>query len=610
MNIKNEVIILHISDLHRTPGAALSNDDLWGTLRNDIYNNYTDTDLGAHEPQLPKPDEISLIVVSGDITQTADPKEYTEAEVFLSKLATELLGGDKKKLILVPGNHDVRWSFSRGAYTTVDSIDYKKLKQAHARESKYRLATLEKSVKYDKDGKYCIDLFERSDEDLYKKRFEPFAEFFGRFYDKAYSFSLDNTKEQWTVFDSFTKDLGIVLVGFNSCFSIDHLWHQGAIQREAIYKASEELDRRGYQAKGGPLRIAVWHHNVLGSPQQQDFMDPQTAVLLAQHGFSLGLHGHVHQSGRFDAIGSQANLPVVWAGSMCAGVQERPPSIPFLYNVIGVNPSLRKGWVHTRSRDNENEEWCSYNKWDRKKRSWYPLNLSLTGADHNIVELQEEIKTLAKENDDFRNKLNRYVSKVYPIKRPPVHQVIDATMVYRCCNDNGDCAGTIKLTISPSGKDFVHRVNWVINADEEADSVKLDKLAITATDKNSPTTDIIWLPLKEERWSKPICLFFIPPISPGEQREIELTFEWPKFFQRLVDGIRTECMWTESVINKLYMEHVFPPKFIGITCTNETPHRPTTHFCEEVTPEGEKRVIYECSDAPDILNHTLQFTPT
>lgn len=118
MNKNNEVLILHISDLHRTPKAELSNEDLWGTLRNDIYNTYGDTEFGPDEPQLPTPEEIDLIVVSGDVTQTASPEEYTEAEQFLCQLATELLGGNKTRLIIVPGNHDVSWNYSRGAYTS------------------------------------------------------------------------------------------------------------------------------------------------------------------------------------------------------------------------------------------------------------------------------------------------------------------------------------------------------------------------------------------------------------------------------------------------------------------------------------------------------------
>jgi len=601
MNKDNEVIILHISDLHRTPEAELSNEHLWGTLRNDIYSTYGETELGVEEPQLPKPEEIDLIVVSGDITQTASSAEYTEAEQFLRQLATELLRGDITRLVIVPGNHDVRWGHSRGAYTVVSDIDKKKLIKAQARESRYRLEKPLTSLAY--------VLWERTDEDLYKARFEPFATFFSRFYSNTYSFSLD-TKEQWTIFDSFIHDLNVVLVGFNSCFCIDHLWYQGAIQHEAIYKASEELDRRGYRGKDGPLRIAVWHHNVLGSPQQQDFMDPQTAVLLAQRGFSLGLHGHVHQSGHFEAPGSHASLPVVWAGSICAGGKERPQSIPLLYNVIGVNPSMRKGWVHTRSRDNENEEWSSYNKWGRKKRSWYTVNLSLVRADVNIVELQHRLKTLTKENDEYRSKLKEYVRKVYPSGQPPVHMLVDAAVIYRCCNDNGDCAGTIKLTITPSGKDHVHQFEWVVNADEEVALVRVEELAITATDKNSPKTDILWFPLREERWSKPLCLFFIPPIRPGDRREIELAFQWPRFFQRLVDNIPTECEWNDPVINKLHLEHVFPANLAGITCKNVTPYRQTMKLYDEETTDGGKRWIYQCSNSPEIALHTLRFTPS
>lgn len=346
-------------------------------------------------------------------------------------------------------------------------------------------------------------------------------------------------------------------------------------------------------------------------------MDPQTAVLIAQHGFALGLHGHVHQSGRFEALGSQASLPVVWAGSICAGSKERPPSIPLLYNVIGLNPGMRKGWVHTRARRNEAEDWSSYAAWGRRrKRCWYPLNLSLTDVNHNIIELQHKIEILTKENEthdkfceDFRVKLSRYVRAKYPLKEPPVHALIDADMVFRC-NDNGDCAGSLKLTICASREDAVHRFSWDVNADEEADAVRfIDQLTITATDTNSPKTDILWFPLRERRWSKLLCLFFIPQIDPGEQREIALTFQWPKFFQRLLDSASTECEWTESVRNKLRIEHVFPAKLAGITCMNDTPFRPTMSLRQEKTPTGGTSWIYECTEAPEITRHTLRLNP-
>jgi len=81
MNSDGEAVILHISDLHRTPGAELSNTDLWGSLRHDIWHGYAHTNLvlGPTDPKLPTPTEIDLVVVSGDITQRAGAQEYREA---------------------------------------------------------------------------------------------------------------------------------------------------------------------------------------------------------------------------------------------------------------------------------------------------------------------------------------------------------------------------------------------------------------------------------------------------------------------------------------------------------------------------------------------------
>ncbi|MCI0668062.1 MAG: metallophosphoesterase, partial [Methylococcaceae bacterium] len=101
--------ILHLSDLHREPNNPIRNDVLLDSLENDRRH------YSAEEaPAVRHPD---LIIVSGDIIQGISPAEpdpetklcqqYHEALDFLAQLTDRFVGGDRDRVIIVPGNHDV-----------------------------------------------------------------------------------------------------------------------------------------------------------------------------------------------------------------------------------------------------------------------------------------------------------------------------------------------------------------------------------------------------------------------------------------------------------------------------------------------------------------------
>jgi 3',5'-cyclic AMP phosphodiesterase CpdA len=101
--------ILHISDLHRDPDNPIGNEALLDSLEND-RRRYTIEETS----KVRSPD---LIIVSGDIIQGVRPdapdaekrlsNQYGQALDFLNRLTGRLLGGDKRRVVLVPGNHDV-----------------------------------------------------------------------------------------------------------------------------------------------------------------------------------------------------------------------------------------------------------------------------------------------------------------------------------------------------------------------------------------------------------------------------------------------------------------------------------------------------------------------
>ena len=95
--------ILHLSDIHRTVDQPVSNDEIL---------NYLEPDLERHqEYDIPR---LDMVVVSGDLTQSAEPNEYEETAALLGQLLA-----DRKlppsRLVVVPGNHDVHWPTARKA---------------------------------------------------------------------------------------------------------------------------------------------------------------------------------------------------------------------------------------------------------------------------------------------------------------------------------------------------------------------------------------------------------------------------------------------------------------------------------------------------------------
>jgi 3',5'-cyclic AMP phosphodiesterase CpdA len=113
--------ILHISDLHKDADASY--DQLLASLEDDrvIWRNGNPTIL-----------EPSFIVVSGDLIQGCElnmtkkaatemlDRQYAEVEAFLAALANRFLNGDRNRIIIVPGNHDVSRNASQRSMTYVD----------------------------------------------------------------------------------------------------------------------------------------------------------------------------------------------------------------------------------------------------------------------------------------------------------------------------------------------------------------------------------------------------------------------------------------------------------------------------------------------------------
>ena len=336
------ISILHISDLHRDPQNPIRNRVLIDSLEKDRdrYTSYGEETINAP----------NLIIISGDIVQgvkhgTRDSestlrKQYDEALNFLNQLTNRFVSGDKSRVVLVPGNHDICDDTFRRSLEAIEiSADRKKklIQQLFSANSHYRWSWND------------LSLYEIVDLELYNQRFAPFTDFYSEFYEGQRSYSVNPT-EQVNVFH--LNNLGIAIVGFCSCFNNDLFNRQGTIHPECIVEADKLLN----ESKTGPepLRIAVWHHNTEGPPIESDYMNPDIVQNLIDRGYSLGFHGHQHKPQFLDTRfrhGPDRRITVISAGTLCGGAAYR---FARSYNIVEIDIENRTGRLHLREMQNDN----------------------------------------------------------------------------------------------------------------------------------------------------------------------------------------------------------------------------------------------------------------
>ena len=330
----SKISILHISDLHKKEAYDFDN----------LYDSMVDDSAVYATQGVMKP---NVIVVSGDLIRGGTPEEidvqYKESKDFLEKLTSFFLKGDKRRIVIVPGNHDVDWNVSKAVMKSIPrpqpqliggwSPEKKEeVEKKYAREkSEYdRIMTLFRNGdlpynRWDWDAQElkCIE-----DKTTYKKRFDKFVAFYKDFYGMEYSL---NPKEQYRLFDF--PDEGFCFVGFNSCNLNDHLNHSGKIAPQCVTSASKEMtvlkDR---------VFIGVWHHNINGIPIVDNYLDYRVLDSLLKMDMRIGLHGHQHYSSvikRYKNVDKEDNyMYLISTGSLYGTSDVLNYGTPRQYNIL------------------------------------------------------------------------------------------------------------------------------------------------------------------------------------------------------------------------------------------------------------------------------------
>ena len=323
--------LLHISDLHRTSGPRLNNDELLMAITNDA--------IRWEQEGISWPD---LIVVSGDLIQgtkadTADPDpeigaQYEEAGDFLCRLAAHFVDSDRSRVVIVPGNHDVHWGRARRAMMPLTTCPDGIARKAFEAASNVRWNWRDQRA------------YEIADSGMYISRLEQFRKFQAAFYAGLTPNPLQQGNSDLVFFDY--ASLGLVIVGFASWHGNDCFCPVGAIATESLI-ASQEL----LAGSMAPVAIGVWHHGVVGGPTTNDYMDQRVIHKLIDLGFTVGLHGHHHYAAAapFEMrLPNRTSMAVVGAGSLAVGDGELPMGEHRQFNVVTIDPDSSSVTVHVR----------------------------------------------------------------------------------------------------------------------------------------------------------------------------------------------------------------------------------------------------------------------
>jgi len=337
--------ILHISDLHRDLADEINNKWLLDSL---------ETDFCQFESQTPAIQKPSLCIVSGDLIHGARAdaaaaqeelkRQYAQAEEFLIGLAERFFSGDRGKVVIIPGNHDVSYIDVMGSAVKIDIPADPKMKGQLVKE----LFSPNSSVRWSWT-ELCF--YKITDHSRYLNRFRHFADTYERFYQHKRSYALEPEK-QFDVFD-FPEHFFCV-AALNSCFNNDPLRRSGGFHPVALTEVCRLLRQ---PKRAGWLAAATWHHNLAGGPNADDYLDSQFVQILIDAGVSLGFHGHQHLPECFDEryrVGpSPRKMTVISASTLCAEPKNLKPGVPRSYNIVEIDSDSSKGRVHQRQMINQ-----------------------------------------------------------------------------------------------------------------------------------------------------------------------------------------------------------------------------------------------------------------
>ena len=399
--MNNHYSILHISDLHKGENNDFNN--LFASLCNDS---------DSYEQNIPKPE---IIVVCGDLAEGANGdnadiiirQQYNEVEKFLNKLVDHFLNGDKSRIIIVPGNHDLY----RGA--TIRSMDLIPDEVREVAKERYFKGDHRYRWNWEDFHFYLI-----TNEAEYASKYQFFIEFYNRFYNGIRS--IDDCDMLNDVVD--LPEYNITFAIFNSCYRIDHLNQIGAINTRAIATSQANLSKA---FKSGRFIVGVWHHNISGIPTQTNYLDPRVLHSFMDFHIQLGLYGHQHHTEalyEYHDIFKQGKMTLISSGCLYGRGKAMPEGIHCQYNILEIEQNDKK--VNVTLHVREDETGWHIPSWRKKQingKDSYLMEFNLPDIDYKRI--LSDCISQAKTEDTYLNAVRTLIA--IRDKEPSADKFID-----------------------------------------------------------------------------------------------------------------------------------------------------------------------------------------
>lgn len=399
--MNNHYSILHISDLHKGENNDFNN--LFASLCNDS---------DSYEQNIPKPE---IIVVCGDLAEGANGdnadiiirQQYNEVEEFLNKLVDHFLNGDKSRIIIVPGNHDLY----RGA--TIRSMDLIPDEVREVAKERYLKGDHRYRWNWEDFHFYLI-----TNEAEYASKYQFFIEFYNRFYNGIRS--IDDCDMLNDVVD--LPEYNITFAIFNSCYRIDHLNQIGAINTRAIATSQANLSKA---FKSGRFIVGVWHHNISGIPTQTNYLDPRVLHSFMDFHIQLGLYGHQHHTEalyEYHDIFKQGKMTLISSGCLYGRGKAMPEGIHCQYNILEIEQNDKK--VNVTLHVREDETGWHIPSWRKKQingKDSYLMEFNLPDIDYKRI--LSDCISQAKTEDTYLNAVRTLIA--IRDKEPSADKFID-----------------------------------------------------------------------------------------------------------------------------------------------------------------------------------------
>lgn len=334
------VRLLHLSDLHRDVEMDFSPAEVVETLLADV-----NLVLGSGSQAA-----VDVVVISGDMVQHGNSqREYEQTEELLSCLYGQLFPdlaatGDKSRLVLVPGNHDV---------------DHEQCERAIAG---FFDETKHESGIHNKQKKGTIPIYFKRRE--HRRKFANFAKLLKSQTGKDWPEDFDQQFLDYPVLqpEEGSQTRGLVFLGLNSAYLVRNDRNDAGLDPEAM-AASRSLLKSSYPTQDW-VRVLVQHHPISSAdPSPSDHVE-YLGVSALLRDVSLVMHGHAHRHvPQQQAHLGGGNVPCIAAGTLFAQSRARQDAIDYGCNIIQLDLGTLQATIYPRTRGGLGQPWRADNRW-------------------------------------------------------------------------------------------------------------------------------------------------------------------------------------------------------------------------------------------------------